>query len=349
MSASSSPVVSVIIPAYNPPLALFEKCLKSVVDQAGVELEILVVDDGSNAFTANYFDEAECRYSDLQVIHQINGGEGAARNTGLDYAKGKYVVFVDADDALAPNWLTKALKMADRFDASIVMGKVIMVKEVPDSPVLVEDFDYKCFERDELEDIQRGFLVKGACLVGKLDYLDLGVCSKLIRRDCLADLRFPVGIKLSCDQVFNHAMLRRANRYVVTDADAYYYVENQSSVSHVYNPDAAKIMMKSMGLVRGCLFDNPDVTQAFYFRVAMEIVTAIEFAAFSDEHPLSFKEKLSEVQKAVDEPLATEALTKINTAAISDRASRLKVTLLKNRRLALYVFLKQLSKFKSAR
>lgn len=344
MSESCLPLISVVVPAYNPPKELFDKCINSIVGQRGLNLEVLIVDDGSRDEMAAYFDEVEATHPIVKVVHQANGGEGAARNSGLRYAKGKYVVFVDADDGLAPNWLSTALEIAEKRDASIVMGKVLIVGEAPDDPSVRVDCATALYEKDELWQVQRGFLVKGACLVGTLEYLDLGVCSKLIRRDCLEGLFFPIGIKLSSDQVFNHAMLRRAERYVITDADAYYYVENPNSVSHVYNPDAAEIMMRSMALVRENLIDKPEVEQAFYFRVAMEIVTAIQFIAFSDGHPLTFREKLNAVRRAAGEPLATEALDKMDLSKIPDASSRFKVSMLKNRRYALYVCLKQLSK-----
>lgn len=342
MTDYREPAVSVVIPAYNPPINLFQKCITTVLGQELEQIEIIVVDDGSEPDKARAIDNIAALDSRIRVIHQPNGGEGAARNRGLDSARGEYIVFVDSDDGLAKGWLCRAVQIADNTDSSIVMGRVMQVPGVPDAKEC-SSFCSRSFSIDEFWMLQRDFLLTSTHLVGTLPYLDPGVCSKLIRRDCISGLRFPVGLKLSSDQVFNHEMLRRAQKYVVTDAVAYYYVSNGESISHVYNPDAASVMMKSMSLVEDTLIDDKRVRQAFYFRVLMEIGTAIQFAAFSDRHPTTFLEKKEIIAEAVSEPLFTKALHEVNIAGLPGFSWKLKAILLKHNLPGLYIRFKQLS------
>lgn len=339
MNLSVQPTVSIIIPAYNPPMELFKKCVATILNQGELNSEILIVDDGSKPVIAAAIDNVAAREKNIRVIHQINAGEGAARNTGLDNATGKYVLFVDADDGLASGWVSRAIDIAESSQASVVMGRVVQVQRVPDHEVNAP-YEERLFTSDQLWELQRDFLLTRTKLVGSLSYLDPGVCSKLIRRDCIDGLRFPVGLKLSSDQVFNHELLRRAKNYVVTDATAYYYVSNGDSVSHVYNPDAASVMMRSMGLVKEALFDNESVSQAFYFRVLMELGTAIQFSAFSDRHPTSYFAKKRLIAQAASEPLFIEAMNKVKLSSLPDFAWRIKALLLEKGFYGLYILLK---------
>ena len=97
-----SNLVSVIMPVYNGVLFVGE-AIGSVLTQTLTDWELIVVDDGSTDATPQVLSE----FTDprISVIRQKNGGEGAARNTGLDAATGQYIAFLDADDLHLPNGL----------------------------------------------------------------------------------------------------------------------------------------------------------------------------------------------------------------------------------------------------
>lgn len=96
------PKVSVIIPMYNSDKYLGD-CIESVLNQTLKELEIILVDDGSTDNSGVICDEYATKDSRIKVVHQENGGLSIARNTGLDIATGKYVLFLDSDDLYLPN------------------------------------------------------------------------------------------------------------------------------------------------------------------------------------------------------------------------------------------------------
>ena len=98
-----SPTLSVIVPAYNA-RPVIGGCLRSVLSGCGEGVEVVVVDDGSADGTA----EACREFGDprVRVLSQSNAGVSAARNLGLDAASGDLVMFVDADDELAPGWFS---------------------------------------------------------------------------------------------------------------------------------------------------------------------------------------------------------------------------------------------------
>ncbi len=89
--------ISVIIPVYNTEKEL-PKCLKSICDQTYKDLEIICIDDGSTDGSSQVLDEFSMKDNRIKVVHQKNGGESNARNTGLKMASGEYIAFCDCDD-----------------------------------------------------------------------------------------------------------------------------------------------------------------------------------------------------------------------------------------------------------
>ena len=92
-------LISVIVPIYNVEKYL-EKCVNSILKQTYINLEIILVDDGSPDRCPEICDKLAKTDDRIKVIHQQNGGLSKARNVGIDVAKGAYLVFVDSDDTV---------------------------------------------------------------------------------------------------------------------------------------------------------------------------------------------------------------------------------------------------------
>lgn len=91
------PLISVIIPIYNVEHYL-RKCVDSVLCQNILGIEVILVDDGSPDSCPKICDEYALKDSRVKVIHKTNGGSSDARNVGIDFAKGEYIMFLDSDD-----------------------------------------------------------------------------------------------------------------------------------------------------------------------------------------------------------------------------------------------------------
>lgn len=120
--------VSIIVPAYNE-----ERTIATVLEQVraqkvdGIEFEIVVINDGSKDRTREILDSRPELYD--HVIHQPNGGKGAAVTAGLAKATGEYVLFQDADLEYDPADYAKLMKPLLKFDADIVMGSRFVAPE----------------------------------------------------------------------------------------------------------------------------------------------------------------------------------------------------------------------------
>lgn len=121
--------VSVIIPVYNVENYL-RKCLNSLVNQTLKDIEIIVVNDGTLDNSQEIINEYVKKYPKKVVsIIQENGGQGAARNTGLLHAKGEYIGYVDSDDYVEENMYEELYKKAKEEDSDIVICGNNVVKE----------------------------------------------------------------------------------------------------------------------------------------------------------------------------------------------------------------------------
>lgn len=122
----SSPTVSVIVPAFNT-RAYVGAAIASALKQTGVEVEVLVCDDGSTDGTGAVLEEWARRDPRVRVFaHPQSCGCAAARNTGLAAARGRYFAFLDSDDEWEPEFLSTQLRAFDAFpDASVVTGNAV--------------------------------------------------------------------------------------------------------------------------------------------------------------------------------------------------------------------------------
>lgn len=114
-----TPLVSVVLPAYNVE-GYLDQCMESLVSQTMPDFEAIVINDGSSDGTLERCRSWEERDPRVRVIDQENAGVSAARNAGMDAARGKWLAFVDPDDWLDPRYLERLLGTAAKTGADRV-------------------------------------------------------------------------------------------------------------------------------------------------------------------------------------------------------------------------------------
>ena len=113
------PKISVIIPMYNVDKYL-RTCLDSVLNQTFTDWQAICVDDGSPDKSGEIAEEYAARDKRFIVVHKKNGGLSDARNFGMRYAKGKYIMYLDSDDFIHPQMMEFAYHFAERDNSGIV-------------------------------------------------------------------------------------------------------------------------------------------------------------------------------------------------------------------------------------
>ncbi|MBR1544899.1 MAG: glycosyltransferase, partial [Alphaproteobacteria bacterium] len=112
--------ISVIVPVYNQEKYL-KQCIDSIINQTYKNLEIILVDDGSTDTSPQICDDYSKKDKRIKVIHQTNGRQGKARNTGIKAATGDYIGFVDSDDWIETPMFEKLLNAIEKNNADISM------------------------------------------------------------------------------------------------------------------------------------------------------------------------------------------------------------------------------------
>lgn len=120
-------MVSIIVPAYNVEKYI-EKCISSILDQTYTNIEVIIVNDGSIDETGKIIDDLSELDSRVNVIHKKNEGVSAARNTGIEVSKGDYLVFVDGDDYIAPDYVDYMMSLIEDTGSDFCLSKCCYTK-----------------------------------------------------------------------------------------------------------------------------------------------------------------------------------------------------------------------------
>ena len=134
-----NPLVSVIIPVYNSEKYL-ERTLDSVLSQTYKDIEIIVVDDGSTDNSGKIIAKYQKKDPRIISVRQKNGGQASARNAGIRLAKGRFLTFLDGDDAYDKDFILKLLNGFDDGDIDLTVSGMLYcrVKEKTKKPVYVK-------------------------------------------------------------------------------------------------------------------------------------------------------------------------------------------------------------------
>ena len=202
--------LSVIVPVYKAE-AFLNECVDSLLGQTLQDMEILLINDGSPDRSGEIMADYAARFPErVRTLTLDNGGQGRARNRGMDLARGDYLGFVDSDDLVVPEMYETLCRIADAEGADIV------------------DCNIEAFTPDGGTELLRTWRDdKPIAAAGS-------ACNKLFRRDFVGDTRFPEGLKYE-DFGFTAELLLRSRRTVHLPDALYRYRVGQPSTMHNAN------------------------------------------------------------------------------------------------------------------
>lgn len=124
------PLISIIIPVYNTD-EYIKKCLMSVIRQTYKNLEIIIINDGSEDNSLSICEDIAEEDPRISIYSQKNGGIGFSRNHGIDLAKGKYIYFIDSDDSISPTCIESLVKLAMKYPSVDIVQGGMQVDQEP--------------------------------------------------------------------------------------------------------------------------------------------------------------------------------------------------------------------------
>ena len=193
--------------------------IESVLAQTYKELELILVDDGSNDGSSEICDEYERKDSRVKVLHQQNSGCAAARNSALKVVQGDYISFVDSDDVVHPKTYEILIKNLENYEADI---SICDYKEF--SNALPTEY----VEDNRIEILNNEEAIKELNENAKFT---LALWSKVYKKELFYNEEFPL-IKTSSDNFIAYRLLYKSRKIVYCSNQYYYYKVNPLSVTH---------------------------------------------------------------------------------------------------------------------
>ncbi len=211
------PDISIIVPCYNAQRYL-NVCLESLKAQRVPDIEMILIDDGSTDETGAMLDRFAQGEPRAQVIHKKNGGVSAARNDGIALARGTYIAFMDADDALEENSLFSLYQHALRTNAQIVSA---------DHTIFDVETSRRIPAQCDVQGIQPQQVVAEIIHMHRVFN---NLWNKLYVRELFApDVRLDARVRIGEDALLNLTLYHRARRVAHLPERTYVYRVHQAS------------------------------------------------------------------------------------------------------------------------
>ena len=212
----NKPRLSVIVPVYKVEKYI-HNCVDSILNQTFSDFEVILVDDGSPDRCGEICDSYASLDKRIKVIHQSNGGLSAARNKGIEIARGEIIGFVDSDDEISADMYEKMLQYLDDNQLDIVCADTYSVKNEKKTfrPRYPED---KLFSRDE---------AINEILTGRLDN---AAPNKIFKRSVIGEIRFPFG-RVYEDVATVYRYIYRSKKVGYMCQPYYYYYKRPGSIT----------------------------------------------------------------------------------------------------------------------
>ncbi len=289
--------ISVIIPVYNSEQYL-HTCVESILNQTFRDFELILVNDGSTDASGSICDEFAKKDSRVIVLHKSNEGVSAARNDGIEVARGEYITFVDSDDAIKPSFFEDACRKIDKADLYISGLEMVTCKD--DVPIRSTSFG-----------IQKS---KSFCVAALLETVNVeyplicisSPCCKLYKKNVidLYKIRFDKTLSLGEDTSFNLDYLSRVESVYFDECSYYtYFIRGKDSLFNKYHPDIYEICVKvyskliSSAHKKGCSEEGMKHIKKLYVSNMISAITHIYRYAKKN------KEKFSVVKKVENDQI----------------------------------------------
>ena len=206
------------MPVYNT-AAYLSRCIESLVNQTYSDLQIILIDDGSTDESSAIADDWQTKDPRIEVYHQTNKGQSAARNVGLQHARGEYIAFVDSDDYIDSNYFSTMLQAADDATDCVQTG----YRRVKQDGEHIKAYHPKHF------------------------YQYTSPCMRLYRRGFIEchQLRFPEGMIYE-DVVFSIDLWLAHPMYKMIPCCGYNYTLNTTSTTSRKRPEAENELYRQL-------------------------------------------------------------------------------------------------------
>ena len=216
--------ISVIVPVYNVE-AYLEECLEHVINQTFKDIEVICINDGSTDRSPDILNEFAQDDGRIRIINQENHGLGAARNGGIELAKGDYIYFMDGDDFLELTALEELYEISTKHDTDFTIFKLNNFDDKTKKPISDDYYSMPHLKQRVGDEVFCYSDVEDMAL-----RLAVNSQGNFFKRQFIDDLRFPEGLLFE-DNVFFTKALFKAGRIFFYDRFLYNRRVREDSLS----------------------------------------------------------------------------------------------------------------------
>ncbi len=340
--------VSICVAVYNIDEQYLRECIESIIADKSPDIEIILGDDCSAEDCGKICMEYERKDSRIKCIRpEHNGGVSRMRNLMIDASNGKYILFVDGDDAVSADYITRLKEIAETEYDIVMVEWQEFETDIPKTDIKYSDIintdgsACKVFSR--------------ACLTGAPPQIEKfgiknstpsSVCTKVYRRDFIVDngLRFKEGLKKSQDVTFNTEAFFKCRKLGYLPKIMYLYRINPKSICHRYSADFESI-------INDCIRYDEENMKKFYpnnvnctelwnkYKIIHFIISNFELNIFHKDNPNSKNIRKNDFLNFVGAPPFSDFFDNFDFDSCTWRERRLILKLAKNKRFCLLDFM----------
>ena len=252
-------LISVVVPAYNIEKYI-ERCIKSILNQTYINIEVIIVDDGSTDNTASIIDKYALKDHRVIPIHKENGGVSSARVEGIHRATGEWIGFVDGDDVIEANMYEVLMNNAIKYNADISHCGYQMV--FPDGHV---DYYYGTKKISE-QNKRQGLidLIKG-------DFIEPGLWNKLYKKSivkkAIKSKIWNCNIRINENLLMNYLIFKETNKSLYDDRVFYHYILRKGSATVTHKEEYQLLdPLRVIEIIKEDLIDDDELYKIAYLR-----------------------------------------------------------------------------------
>ncbi len=293
--------VSVVMPAYNAEENIVNS-IESVINQTFKNFELIIVDDGSKDNTLKICREYENKYPNIKVIHQKNGGEAAARNTGIKNASGKYIMFLDSDDTYKPDMVSRMFEKAENETPDWVLCAFSTIADKKVKTIKLQNTRNLNTHKEVLQGLYPFVEINGL----------INTWNKIYSRRIITEnkIEFLPEFEMGVDHIFNLNYIEHCSNCGFIDEPLYnYYIQN-SFLSNKYKLYEFEQRLKRLEIVKKLYLSNNMDTSPLNWQY-IKGAYAHFFMLFHKDCGLNFSKKTEEVRKVLKNEMVISGIKNI--------------------------------------
>lgn len=296
--------VSIIIPVYNVPDDLLEKCLTSAINQTYKNIEIIIVNDGTNQSNIKIIEDFS-NNKKVKIISKKNGGLSSARNCGVLNSTGDWICFLDGDDHIKTDIISRLINQISKDDEIVCFGTIKEYQKKSFNYDFNGIFKKKNFFNDNQELI--AYLFDFRTQIGD-------ATAKLYKKDFLThnNIKHDEQVRYGVESiVFNYLCFLKTKQLHYIDYYGYIYAYNGKSITSYQNEACIKNTIEGIKKLNRLIRKESNsklIHNLLLKRIQYIIITTIISGYFSPKNPEKYKIKKQKLINFLNIPEIHESL-----------------------------------------